>query len=146
MNGTVIWKFVAVLKQQKILGNICFSGQIFYRKQLLGAPARLALENWFTFLRTNATESQSTIIIGSVCCGKFFPLFSFSATLTRYHVFFSFFVSLWYFVIMLLSCMLHNVCKFSCILFSLLSRLFLCRVFLHVYQCLCQQSFFSRFP
>ena len=49
-------------------------------------------------------------------------------------------------LIMLLSCMLHNVCKFSCILFSLLSRLFLCRVFLHVYQCLCQQSFFSRFP
>ena len=38
MNGTVIKKFVAVLKQKKILGNICFSEQIFYRKQSLGAP------------------------------------------------------------------------------------------------------------
>ena len=31
-------KFVAVLEQWKILGNISFSEQIFYRKQLLGAP------------------------------------------------------------------------------------------------------------
>ena len=38
MHGTVIKKFVAVLKQKKILGNICFSEQIFYRKQSLGAP------------------------------------------------------------------------------------------------------------
>ena len=37
LNGTVIWKFLA-LKKQKILGNICFSEQIFYRKQSLGAP------------------------------------------------------------------------------------------------------------
>ena len=33
-----IYKFLAVLKQKKILGNICFSEQIFYRKQSLGAP------------------------------------------------------------------------------------------------------------
>ena len=38
VNGTVIRKFVAVLKQKKILGNICFFEQIFYRKQWLGAP------------------------------------------------------------------------------------------------------------
>ena len=37
LNGTVIWKFLA-LKKQKIVGNICFSEQIFYRKQSLGAP------------------------------------------------------------------------------------------------------------
>ena len=37
MNGTVIRKFVAVLKQKKILGSICFFEQIFYRKQSLGA-------------------------------------------------------------------------------------------------------------
>ena len=34
-----ILKFFAVLKQKKILGNICFSEQIFYRKQSLGAPS-----------------------------------------------------------------------------------------------------------
>ena len=33
-----IYKFLAVVKQKKILGNICFSEQIFYRKQSLGAP------------------------------------------------------------------------------------------------------------
>ena len=38
MNGTSIQKFLAVLKQTKILGNICFSEQIFYGKQSLGAP------------------------------------------------------------------------------------------------------------
>ena len=37
MNGTVIKKFVAVLKQWKILGDFCLSEQIFYRKQSLGA-------------------------------------------------------------------------------------------------------------
>ena len=37
MNGTVIQKFLTVLKQEKILGSICFSKQIFYRKQSLGA-------------------------------------------------------------------------------------------------------------
>ena len=36
MNGTFIYKFLAVLKKKKILGNICFSKQIFYRKQSLG--------------------------------------------------------------------------------------------------------------
>ena len=29
---------LAVLKQKKIPGNICFSKQIFHRKQFLGAP------------------------------------------------------------------------------------------------------------
>ena len=38
MNGTVIQEFLTVLKQEKILGSICFSKQIFYRKQSLGAP------------------------------------------------------------------------------------------------------------
>ena len=38
MNGTFIQKFLVVFKQKKILGNICFSEQIFYRKQSLGAP------------------------------------------------------------------------------------------------------------
>ena len=38
MHGKFIYKFLAVLKQKKILGNICFSEQIFYRKQSLGAP------------------------------------------------------------------------------------------------------------
>ena len=40
LNGTVIQKFLAVLKLQKILGNICFSEQIFYKKQSLGAPEK----------------------------------------------------------------------------------------------------------
>ena len=35
MNETVIKKFLAFLKLQKILGNFCFSEQIFYRKQSL---------------------------------------------------------------------------------------------------------------
>ena len=38
MNGMVIEKFLAFLELQKILGNFCFSEQIFYRKQSLGAP------------------------------------------------------------------------------------------------------------
>ena len=41
MGGTVIQKFLAFLKLQKILGNFCFSEQIFYRKQSLGAPGLL---------------------------------------------------------------------------------------------------------
>ena len=32
-NGTIICKFLAVLKQKKILDNVCFSEQILYRKQ-----------------------------------------------------------------------------------------------------------------
>jgi len=35
VNGTVNWKFLAALKLYKILGNICFSEQIFYGKQSL---------------------------------------------------------------------------------------------------------------
>ena len=38
MNGTVIKKFLAVLKKETIRGNICFSEPIFYRKQSLGTP------------------------------------------------------------------------------------------------------------
>ena len=37
MNGTVIEKFLAFPKLLKILGNFCFSEQIFHRKQSLGA-------------------------------------------------------------------------------------------------------------
>ena len=47
MNGTSIQKFLAVLKQKKILGNICFSERIFYRKQSLGAPAKCLLMRVF---------------------------------------------------------------------------------------------------
>ena len=43
MNETVIKKFLAFLKLQKILGNFCFSEQTFYRKQSLGAPDLLKL-------------------------------------------------------------------------------------------------------
>ena len=35
MNGMVIWKFLA--KWKKILGKICVSEQLFYRKQSLDA-------------------------------------------------------------------------------------------------------------
>ena len=43
MNETVIQKFSAFLKLQKILGNFCFSEQTFYRKQSLAAPDLLKL-------------------------------------------------------------------------------------------------------
>ena len=36
--GTLLQKLLAVFKQQKILGNIYFSDQIFYTKESLGAP------------------------------------------------------------------------------------------------------------
>ena len=35
--------FFAVLKLDKILGNICVSEQIFYRKQSFGAPEKVAV-------------------------------------------------------------------------------------------------------
>ena len=40
-----------MLKLQKILGNICFSEQIFYRKQSLGAPVKCGqpLVSWHVF-------------------------------------------------------------------------------------------------
>ena len=38
MNGKVIQKILAVLKWQKILDNIWFFEQIFYRKKSLSAP------------------------------------------------------------------------------------------------------------
>ena len=34
MNSTVIKKFLAVLEKLKILGNVCFSEQMFYRGSL----------------------------------------------------------------------------------------------------------------
>ena len=37
----VIETFLAILKSKKILGNICFSEQIFYRKQSLGVPVNV---------------------------------------------------------------------------------------------------------
>ena len=37
-NETFIEKVLAVFKQKKILGNVCFSEQIFYRERSLGAP------------------------------------------------------------------------------------------------------------
>ena len=42
---------LAVLKQKKIPGNICFSEQIFHRKQLLGAPEQ-------TNKQTNTSDCQ----------------------------------------------------------------------------------------
>ena len=62
MNGTSIQKFLTgstwcktaqnvpshrppLLVLQKILGNICFSEQIFYRKQSLGAPVYIIVLN-----------------------------------------------------------------------------------------------------
>ena len=56
MNGTVIWKFLAFLKLQKILGNFCFSKQIFHRKQSLGAP-----EKWHS-TETSLIASTDTIL------------------------------------------------------------------------------------
>ena len=38
LNRTLIQKLLAVFNQQKILGNISFSEQIFHRKQTLGSP------------------------------------------------------------------------------------------------------------
>ena len=40
LNGTLIYRFLAVFKPWKILGNICFSEQIFYRKQSLVAHGK----------------------------------------------------------------------------------------------------------
>ena len=46
LNGTVIEKFLVVLKQKKILGNIfLFSEQIIHRKQSLGFAAALCTFN-----------------------------------------------------------------------------------------------------
>ena len=40
LKGTVIWEFLVVLKQKKILGYICLSEQIIHRKQSLGATEK----------------------------------------------------------------------------------------------------------
>ena len=38
MNGTILQKYLAVLKEKKNQGNICFFEQVFYGKQLLSGP------------------------------------------------------------------------------------------------------------
>ena len=43
-NGTVIQKFIAFLKLQKILGKFCFSEQILRKKQPFGAPVSSLLD------------------------------------------------------------------------------------------------------
>ena len=48
-------KILAVLKQNKILGNIYFSEKIFYRKQSFGAPVFSSL---FTVPLNRRTASQ----------------------------------------------------------------------------------------
>ena len=45
-DGTVVEKFLALLKQQKILGNIRLSEQIFYRKQSLVFPDNEVQMDW----------------------------------------------------------------------------------------------------
>ena len=45
MNRTVNEKVLAILEYEKILGNICFSEQIFHRKQSLGAPVSVQFKN-----------------------------------------------------------------------------------------------------
>ena len=40
LNGTVIQKFLAILKLQEILGNFCFSEQVFGGKQSLSASVK----------------------------------------------------------------------------------------------------------
>ena len=56
MSGTIIKKFLGVLKLWKILGNICFPEQIFYRNQSLGATdicsEKQILSRIFYFLTT----------------------------------------------------------------------------------------------
>ena len=49
-------KILAVLKQNKILGNVYFSEQIFYRKQSLGAPV---LSSLFTVPLNRRTRVKS---------------------------------------------------------------------------------------
>ena len=46
---------LAVLKQKKIPGNICFSEQIFHRKQSLDAPEQT---NKQTNKQTNTSDCQ----------------------------------------------------------------------------------------
>ena len=57
VNGTVTQKLLNIVNKQKILGNICFSKQIFKRKQLLGVPVYL-LENVKTFPHMNSAASE----------------------------------------------------------------------------------------
>ena len=74
MNGRVIWKFLCTFRLQKLLGNICFFKQIFYRKQSLGAPivksVANAQRNWAelalakTFAKTSGTRQS---VIGLFC-------------------------------------------------------------------------------
>ena len=45
MNRTVNERVLTILEYEKILGNICFSEQIFHRKQSLGAPVSVQFKN-----------------------------------------------------------------------------------------------------
>ena len=50
-NGTVIYKFLAVLMQKKILGYICLnSEQIIHRKQSLVAPDNTQRNRLWSFM------------------------------------------------------------------------------------------------
>ena len=64
MSGTIIQKFLGVLKLWKILGNICFPEQIFYRNHSLDAPdicsEQQILSRIFYYLRT-AKNFQMTV-------------------------------------------------------------------------------------
>ena len=60
MNGTVIQKFLAVLKSKIILGKICFPEQIFYRKQSLGALAKCRQAHELLYFKVHLVQSLVT--------------------------------------------------------------------------------------
>ena len=69
LNGTLVQKYLAVSKQQKILGNICFSEQIFYRKQSLGAPVKSQLRQQENkrLLRCVSAKCLSGLYVSEMC-------------------------------------------------------------------------------
>ena len=52
----IIEKFLAVLKQKKILGNICFSEQMFYGKKSLVAP-----DKWIELTRNIGIRNRNNM-------------------------------------------------------------------------------------
>ena len=64
MNGTAIQKSLVFLKPQKILGNVCFSEQIFHRKKSLGAP--VSWLNCFLYFGVLKCEQLNPIWSGSL--------------------------------------------------------------------------------
>ena len=64
MNGTFIQKFLAFLKLQQIVGNFCFSEQIFHRKQSLGAP-----EHFFCSARDRRSIAPTMLNLFQHCWG-----------------------------------------------------------------------------